>query len=416
MAYAVLTTFALALTLLSSSSAGAKQATPPAQIAAAPLVTVINGNPLQIHIGDEFSFQVFNSQVPGSGQIYPTGATDTADMGWFVRTVDTLYAPNFAEHPSGSATGSIGTYIPFTAVSLSPVSGGGTAADPFSVTVSGTLGSSGLGANMQVQYVNGNNYFTKIFTLTNNGAAQGVTIFLGADIYLASSDAGVPFQEPTSGSPGGQDCGTPPTYTILLIPQTSADAFSGRGYNTIWSEIGAAQLDGIIDAGCEDNGAALQWNRTVPAGGSTVIQAATSFGDIPSITQFNVSSVTPASGNPGTSVDVTISGIGFQPETTFAFGAGIAVTNLAIVDANSATATLVIDASAAPGPRDVVGTQSAGGLTATLVDGFTVLGGGPPPPPPGNVIPTPTLGPLGLLALLALLAIASMGVVIRRRN
>lgn len=410
---ASLATAVVALSLALGSPATAKEATAPAHIAAAPLVTTITGNPLQIHVGDDHSFQVFNSLVPGSGQIYPTGATDTADMGWFVRTTDTLYAPNFAEHPSGTATGSIGSYIAFTPVSLSPVSGSGTSADPFRVTVSGTLGASGLSANQQVLYVNGNNYFTEIFTLSNNGgASQAVKIFVGADIYLASSDAGVPFLEPTSSSPGGQDCATPPTYTILLIPQTTANAYSGRGYNTIWSEIGAAQLDGLIDTGCEDNGAALQWNRTLAGGASTVVQSATSFGDIPAITQFNVSAVNPPSGNPGSNVNVTITGLGFLAGTTFTFGAGITVTNLVIVDVNTATATLVISPSAVPGPRDVTGTQSIDGLTATLVNGFTVLGGTPPPPP--TAVAAPTLGIVGMIALL--LAMLLAGAYAWRRN
>lgn len=418
LASALIFTLGMGLALLSSSSAAAKEATPPAHVTAAPVVTVINGSPLQVHIGDDSSFQVFNSQVPGSGQIYPTDATDTADMGWFVRSAGVLYAPNFAEHPSGTATGSIGTYTAFTPVSLSGVSGSGIASDPFRVTVNGTLGGSGLSATLQVQYVNGDNYFTKIFTLTNNGAAQDVDIFLGADIYLASSDAGVPFQEPTSGSPGGQDCGSPPTYTILLIPQTTADAFSGRGYNTIWGEIGANALDDIIDPGCEDNGAALQWHRSLAAGGTTTIQAATSFGDIPAITQFNISAVTPPSGAPGSSVDVTITGLGFLPETTFAFGAGITVNNLVIVDPNTATATLAISPSAVPGPRDVTAVQIGGdeapngaGLVATLIDGFTVTGG---VPPPETAVPAPTLNLFGLLALL--LAIGSASLLAWRRH
>ena len=409
--FALLSVFALALTLLASSSAGAKTATPPAHITAAPVVTVINGDPLQIHVGDDNSFQVFNLQVPGSGQIFPTNATDTADMGWFVRTASTLYAPNFAEHPSGSATGSIGAYTAFTPVSLSGVSGSGSAADPYQVTVNGTLGSSGMSANQVVRYVNGDNFFTKIFTLSNQGAAQDLQIFLGADIYLASSDAGVPFREPASGSPGGQDCGSPPSYTILLIAQSAADAFSGRGYNTVWGEIGAVQLDDIIDAGCEDNGAALQWHRTLAAGGTTVVQAATSFGDIPAFTQFNLSAVNPNSGNPGSNVNVTMTGIGFVPGTTFDFGAGISMTQLTIVDDNTATGTLVISPSATPGPRDVVATQGpndaaqGASLTSTLVNGFTVLGG---VPPPSNVVAAPTLNWLGMLALLVALAATSL--------
>ncbi len=398
--------FVCGTALLSSSSVAAKAPVPPAHLTAAPQVTVIMGNPLEIHVGDDASFQIFNSQIPGAGQIYPSGATDTADMGWFVRTTGTLYAPDFAEHPAGTATGSIGAYTAFTPVSLSGVTGGGTVASPFRVDVSGTLGASGLSANLQVLYVNGQNYFTKIFTLNNgSGAAQSVKIFLGADIYLASSDAGVPFLEPTSVSPGGQDCATPPTYTILLIPLSAADAYSARGYNTVWGEIGATQLDNIVDPSCEDNGAALQWNRTLAAGGASVIQAATSFGEIPAITQFNVTAVNPNFGAPGSNVNVTISGIGFMAGTTFDFGGGINVTQLAIVDANTATATLVIDASAVPGPRNVTGTQSAGGMTATLVNGFTVGGGPPPPPPPPGTIATPTLNLAGLFTLLvALLA------------
>jgi hypothetical protein len=385
----------------------------PAQVTAPPAVTVINGNPLQIHVGDDASFQVFNSDVPGSGQVYPTDATDTADMGWFVDAGGTLFAPNFDEHPAGSATSGIGTYTPFTPGTLSGVSGSGSAADPFRVTVTGTLAGSGLGATLQVSYVNGDNYFTKVFTLSNSGsAAAPVKIFLGADIYLASSDAGVPFREPNSGSPGGQDCGSPPTYTILLIPQSAPDAWSARGYSTVWSEIGARQLSSSADAGCLDNGAGLQWNRTVPAGGAVSVQAATSFGEIPAITQFVVSNVNPSSGSPGSNVDVTITGIGFIDGTTFDFGAGISVTNLVLVDTSTATATLVIDASAIPGPRDVVGTQGSGGdtggaLTSTLVNGFTVLGG-PPPPGGGSTVSAPTLGTWGLIALLLAMLVVGM--------
>jgi hypothetical protein len=396
-----------------ASGAGAKEARAPLHVTAAPLVTIINGAPLQIHVGDDSSFQVFNTQVPGSGQIYPSGSTDTADMGWFVRTADnTLYAPNFGEHPAGSATNSIGAFTPFTPVSLSGVSGTGTAASPFRVDVSGTLGASGISANLEVLYVNGQNYFTKTLSLSNGGAAQSVKIFLGADIYLAASDEGVPFREPNSGSPGGQDCGAPPTYTILLIPQSAPDAYSGRDYSTIWGEIGAGQLDNIIDTGCEDNGAALQWNRTLAAGGTTVVQAATSFGEIPAITQFNVSAVNPNNGAVGTSVNVTITGVGFLAGTTFDFGAGITVTQAAIVDANTATATLVIAAGATAGPRNVTGTQNgAGTLTSTLVNGFTVTGGGVVPPT--GPIAAPALNMLGLLMLMLMLAAAG-GIAWRR--
>ncbi|MEO7431925.1 MAG: hypothetical protein ABIR62_07845 [Dokdonella sp.] len=408
----------LGVALLVPAGAGAKDARAPMRVAAAPQVTIINGAPLQIHVGDDSSFQVFNAQVPGSGQIFPSASNDTADMGFFVRTADsTLYAPNFSEHPMGTATSGLGAYTAFTPVSLSGVSGAGTAASPFRVDVVGTLGASGITANLQVVYINGQNYFTKTLTLTNGnaptsvdgGGSQNVSVFLGADIFLAASDTGVPFREPNSGSPGGQDCGTPPSYTILLIPLSAADAYSGRSYSTIWNEIGAGQLDNTSDPGCEDNGAALQWNRTIAQGGTTVIQAATSFGEIPGITQFNVSAVNPNSGGVGTSVNVTITGVGFLPGTTFTFGSGITVTQLAIVGGNTATATLVIDPAATAGPRDVTGTQSgAGSPTSTLISGFTVTNGGGGGEPSAGPIAAPAMSTLGLLMLaMALVAVGA---------
>lgn len=367
-----------ATVLFGAADLCAKPATQAAGLAAAPVVATIGGAPLEVHVGDDNSFQIFNSNVPGAGQVYPSSATDTADMGWFVRTADTLYAPNFAEH-SGTATSNLGAYTPFTPGSLSAVGGSGSAADPFRVTVGSTLGASGIAATQQVRYVNGDNYFTKSLTLTNNGAAQSVKIFLGADIYLADDDSGVPYLAAASTSPGGQDCGAAPSYTILLIPQTPPDAYSAKGYSDVWSLIGAGQLDDAVLAGsCLDNGAALQWNRTLAAGASVTVQTAVSFGDIPPIALFNVTAVNPSSGAVGSTFPVTITGLGFQSGTTFGFGAGVSVSNLVIVDSNTATATLTIAPAAAPGPRDVAGTQSPGGLGAVLAGGFTVTGGSVP--------------------------------------
>jgi hypothetical protein len=364
--------------LLGATDLSAKTGTKAAGLAAAPVVTTISGSPLEVHVGDDNSFQIFNSNVPGAGQIYPSAATDTADMGWFVRTADTLYAPNFAEH-SGTATSNIGAYTPFTPGSLSRVSGSGSAADPFRVTVGSALGASGIAATQQVRYVNGDNYFTKSLTLTNNGAAQSVKIFLGADIYLADDDSGVPYLATASTSAGGQDCGAAPSYTILLIPQTPPDGYSAKSYSDVWSLIGAGQLDDAVLAGsCLDNGAALQWNRTLAAGASVTVQTAVSFGDIPPIALFNVTAVDPSSGAVGSTVPVTITGLGFQSGTTFGFGAGVSVSDLVVVDSNTATATLTIAPAATPGPRDVTGSQSPGGLGAALPGGFTVTGGGVP--------------------------------------
>ncbi|MFZ2235087.1 MAG: hypothetical protein WAV67_01800, partial [Dokdonella sp.] len=224
---------------------------------------------------------VLNSAVPGVGQVYPSNSSGPADMGWLVRTTNTLYTPDFSAH-GGTATSNLGTRTAYTPQTLSGVSGSGSSSSPYTVTVSGKLGSTGLVATEQVTYINGSNYFTKRFTLKNNSSSsQTIKVFLGADIYLAGSDSGVPYRIGTTGTTGGQNCANPATYSILFIPQTATNGYTGAGYSSVWTQIGAGTLNNALSTGCIDNGAALQWNRTIAAGASTTIQAATSFGEIP---------------------------------------------------------------------------------------------------------------------------------------
>lgn len=398
-----------ALCLAASAQAGKPGTLAVTAPQAVPAITTIAGSPLTVRVGDDLSFQVLNANIPGVGQIYPSDSSDTADMGWIVHVGGVQYTPDFPDH-EGSATSNLGAATPYATRSVSAVTGGGTVANPFQVSVNATLGSSGLRSTQVVRYVNGQNYFTKSLTLTNQGTSpQNAAVFLGADIYLAGADSGVPYRDAGAGIVGGQDCGATPSYYILLIPQTPADAWSGASYSSIWSQIGAAALNNTLATGCIDNGAALQWNRTIAPGASVTIQAVTSFGDIPAVALFNINSVTPASGAQGQSVNVTITGLGFAPGTTFTFGSGITVTNVVIVDANTATATLTIADSAALGPRDVGG--SNGTLNATLFNGFTVTGGAGPG---GSVNAVPATGPLGTLIML--LALAIVGLVALRRH
>jgi hypothetical protein len=255
-------------------------------------ITTITGNPLTINVGSDGSFQVFTTLVPGQGQIYPSGATGTADMGVFADLGGTLFAPAFSTHSGGTATGNISPSTAWTQTSITPVSGAGTAASPYTVTVVLDAAATGLRLTMTVTYVNGDNFFRKGLAFSSLAGSQTFNVFLGGDIYLAGADSGVPYSQ--SGAVGGQDCGTPPTYTILFIPVTAADRYSAQGYSTVWSEIGAGTLSNTIASGCQDNGAALQWsNRTVSTGGTVTINAATSFGAIPPIVNPVVSAAIP---------------------------------------------------------------------------------------------------------------------------
>ena len=253
---------------------------------ALPAITNITGSPLIINVGADNSFQVFNTDIGSGtiGQIYPSGATTLADMGWFVRVNGALTAPSFGEHPV-TATSALGTYLAYGTQSVSAVNGTGSQVTPFTVVVRGVM-PNGMITTQTVTYVNGDNYFRKSFQVTNPaGAEVAVQIFLASDIYLASSDAGTPFQEPFSGSPGGQTCaGITPVFTILHIPlgTPASSRFTATGYSSVWAQVGAGSLNNIINpATCIDNGAGLQWNLTIPANGSVTVQAATSFGDIP---------------------------------------------------------------------------------------------------------------------------------------
>jgi hypothetical protein len=261
--------------------------------------TTISGNPLIVNVGRDFAFQIFNTSISGGtvGQIYPSSSTTLADMGWFVRSNGVLYSPDFTSRTT--ATDDIGAATVYGGGTLGGVTGAGTTASPFSVTTSGlTLGATGLTASQTVTYVNSQNFFSKVFTLTNSTAAAiNATVFLGSDIYLASSDDGVPFSAAGATAVGGQTCvGVSPTYTILHIATTPRSAFTGTDYDLVWSQIGAGALNNTLNTGCIDNGAALQWNVVVPANGSTSVSALTSFGDIPSVVGQNVNTSIPVAG------------------------------------------------------------------------------------------------------------------------
>lgn len=263
---------------LASPAVAQKKSSINLQAKSASVFETINGNPLTVRVGDNNSFQVLNSAVPGVGQFYPDSSSDTGDMGWIIQVGGNQFAPTF------DAAGSLGATVPYASPAVSAVSGAGTGASPYQVTVDGALGATGITTRQVVSYVNGNNYYSMRMTLTNaSSTAQSARIFLGGDIYLAGDDSGIPTHQGASGAVGGSDCGAVPSYFILFIPQTPVTAWTGDSYSSVWSQIGAGALNNALATGCMDNGAALQWDRSIPAGASVSVEASVSFGDIPVI-------------------------------------------------------------------------------------------------------------------------------------
>jgi hypothetical protein len=336
----------------------------------------ISGSPLTITIAGDTSFQVRNSKiVGGSGQIYRAGCTTGADSGIFAAFEGKLYAPNFAAHTGtcASSTGSIGAYTAWSPISISPVSGSGAGNDPYRVTVVVNAGTTGVQLTATYTYVNGEEFF-RLEKKFCAATAKAMEIYLAADIFLGTNDWGIPYLEPSSQSPGGKTQSG--TYTILFIPTTPATSHLAALYSTVWTAIGQkGSLSNAVAAGFIDNGAALHWHRNVAANSCTTITSVISFGAIPI---FNVLSVSPPQGTQGQTLTIVVTGIGFQSGTTFNFGPGITITSTTINSSTQATLTITIATNATPGPRDVIGTQSTGGPTSTLDDGFTVIALPPP--------------------------------------
>lgn len=239
-------------------------------VANAPLATAtISGTPLQIVVGDDTSMQVYNSNVPGTGQFYPPGtaAGETTEAGISAFINGVTYGPD--------DTG-------WTPVSMSPVTGSGTGADPYTLIVVADAGATGLRLTETLTYVNGS-ATANISLLFSNQTDVPVTwdTFIGADLFLAANDSGYPVAVPgaSAGSHGANSgCTQQLQYTINFLGTTPADRYSANGYSQVWDEITAGQLSNTVSPGCLDDGAALEWSaRTLAPAANLTIDTGVSF-------------------------------------------------------------------------------------------------------------------------------------------
>src|SRR5436305_3938738 len=167
------------------AAAGAADAAVPSQNIGSP------GGPLtSIAIGNELSCQVQHTGDVAL-EFFPSGATP-GDCATFVATGGALYAPDFANH-DGTATGSLGTFTPFTAVSQTR-SGAGTSANPFKLVTVVTVGGTGLRITETDTYVNGQESYRTDVAIQNTGSGpvSGV-LYRAGDCYLQNTDVGFGF-------------------------------------------------------------------------------------------------------------------------------------------------------------------------------------------------------------------------------
>jgi len=117
-----------------------------------------------------------------------------------------------------------------------------------------------------------------------------------------------------------------------------------------------------------------------------------------------LTSITPASASQGATVPVTLIGTGFAAGLTVITGSGLAVSNINVTNATSATANFTIASTASLGVRSITVTTSGG--TSNGID-FTVAPASPAPPTllsvspaagmPGATVPVTLIG-AGFLA------------------
>jgi hypothetical protein len=244
-------------------------------------VDIQSSGPLtDVFISNDLSCQVAYSGDPTYEWFDPSETA--ADCGTFVSEGGQLYGPNFSQHED-SATGFGGAnYTPYTSVSQSPVIGSGTQQSPFQVVTIATLGSTGLTITEVDGYVVGQQYYETAMRITNTGGSPAsILLYRAGDCYLQDSDSGYGYVDPSDNAPActSSSDNSQPGPLEELVPLTGETHYLETHYDLIWGAIGQ-QTDLPDTCDCttdEDNAAAVNWDLTVPPGGSSTVAVDTNF-------------------------------------------------------------------------------------------------------------------------------------------
>ena len=291
----------------------------------------------------------------------------------------------------------------------------GQSGQTLTVTVWGTYlsGATALsfGADVTVASFNVNNSSQITASISIGGSAasgpRDVTVTTpGGTATLASGFTVAGLPAVGSVSPGQAAQGETLSVTITGSGFLGATAVSfGEGVAVdSFAVDSATQITAGITVAASAAAGVRDVNVTTPAGsgsltgGFNVVEASSADGE-----------VTPASGRPGATVVVVITGSSFTGATALSFGEGVTVESFTVDSDTQITAHLVVADDAAPGDRSVAVTTPEG--TVTLSDAFEVQA--PEGEPGGGGIPVFVWPLIGVLVAAGLVA---LGLVIRRRH
>ncbi len=242
---------------------------------------IASAGPLtHVYVGADSTAQVAHTLDGTSYEFYPPSIIP-GDAGTFIVVDNVLYAPNFSQH-GGTATSRLGAYTPLTQVSQTAVSGSGSAADPYRVVTVLDVGSTGLRIIQTDSYVVGAEIYRTDIQVSNSGAAaKSLILYRAADCYLGTSDYGYGLVDGVQRSvactknPNNEPAGR----LLQFLPLTGGNRYYEARYSEIWEAIGSRQE---LPNTCRcaeyiDNGIALDWSASVPAGGQVAFAHLTAF-------------------------------------------------------------------------------------------------------------------------------------------
>lgn len=227
---------------------------------AGPLTRIITGTDLTCQVAhrDDELFEFFPS------------SSDRGSCGTFVAIGGTVYGP----------AGVSPTLTPWTPVSQSPITGSGSAGDPFRLVTVVDAPLAGLRLIQTDTYVVGSQSYRTDLQLTNATAEQrdGI-LYRAGDCFLQGEDSG--FVRVDSGAPA---CIVDPAEGRRIeqwTPITAGSHFFAGPFGEVWSLIGA-QAQFPDRCNCEldfefDNGAGLSWPMSVAPGQTMTISHETFF-------------------------------------------------------------------------------------------------------------------------------------------